>query len=104
MKREDKKWLSRCCRQKTVSVWPQPHGKEGRVGQLGTAVQDTKQLPWQCQNNGKEAHKGRAGETAKEADYTRQQEKNEDAVEEKLLWRLSSLDEASNLLQWSRME
>lgn len=48
-----KKLLSRCCRQETVNVWPQPWGREGgRVEQLGTAVQRIKQLPCQCQSNG----------------------------------------------------
>jgi len=61
-----KKWLSRCCRQKTVSVWPQPcEREEGKVDNLGTAVQKIKQLLCQCQNNGKEAHEGRVGEKAK---------------------------------------
>lgn len=48
-----KKLLSRCCRQETVNVWPQPWGREGgSVEHLGTAVQRIKQLPCQCQSNG----------------------------------------------------
>lgn len=45
---------------------PQSCGREGgRVEQLGTAVQKIKQLPCQCQNNGKEAREGRVGEKAR---------------------------------------
>lgn len=76
----------------------------GRVEHLGTSVQKIKQLPCQCQNNGKEAREGRVGEKAKAVACATQQEKALDAVEQKLKWRPPSPEQVSDLFHWSTME